>query len=156
MVVVDEGVAVGGALGRRDVGRLAREGYRAVIDLRTPGEPVPAGVLGLAEEGTAVEAAGMRHESVPVDLAGVDEDLISRVGQRIRGAARPVLVHCASGRRAGAMALAYLAVERGMTAEECLSRAASLGFDCEPATKRLVVGYLEHNSPAYRDGGGRG
>ena len=151
MRVSDE-VAVGGAPGRGDIGRLAGEGYRTVVDLRTRREGTPEGVLGAGEEGLAVEEAGMRHENVPVDMAGADEALIGRVGERIRAAEKPVLVHCASGRRAGAMVLANLAVERGMTAERCFERANEMGFDCEsePEIKRLVAGYVERNSPAYR------
>ena len=152
VVRVDDEAAVGGAPGREDVGRLAGEGYRTVLDLRTAREGTPEGVLGVGEERLAVGEAGMRHENLPVDMAEADEALIGRVGERIRGAEKPVLVHCASGRRAGAMVLANLAVERGMTAEQCFERAGEMGFDCEsePETKRLVAGYVERNSPAYR------
>lgn len=148
---VDEGLAVGGALGWEDAGALEREGYGTVLDLRTPRENVPQGVLGVEDEAAAVEGAGMRYENVPVDMSGVDEALIERVGERIRAAEGPVLVHCASGRRAGAMALMNLAVERGMTAEQCLDAASAMGFDCEsePGMKRLVTGYVERRSPAY-------
>lgn len=151
-VRVDDKVDVGGALSRADVGRLAREGYRTVIDLRTLNEEIPGGVLGVDEEGAVVEAAGMRYESVPVSLAEADEALIERVGERMREAEKPVLMHCASGKRAGAMALVNLAVWRGMTAERCFSMASSMGFDCEdePEMKRLVGGYVERRSAAYR------
>ncbi len=148
------GIVLADALTEEDVARLAKEGYRTILDLRAPTESPQGDVLAVNEERRAAGDAGLGYENVPVSISEADEELVGRVGERIREAEKPLLVHCSSGKRAGAMTLMNLGVERGMSAGECLQHAASMGFDCEsePAMKSLVVGYLERHSPAHTPG----
>ncbi len=136
-----------------DLAALRAEGYRALLDLRAPDEPLPApDRLTPADEARRAAELGLRYENIPVLLEEVDDVLIQRVGERIAAVEKPVLVHCAHGRRAGAMALMHLAVERGLTAQQCLDMAQAMGYDCEnqPQLKQLVVAYVERHSPAHQ------
>ena len=77
---------------------LADSGYATIIDLRRPEEE-----RGF-EEQLEVERLGMSYVSIPVDgAAGVtyeNAELLNQVLDRTQG---PVLVHCGSGNRAGAL-----------------------------------------------------
>jgi protein tyrosine/serine phosphatase len=60
----------------------------------------------------------------------------------------PVFVHCANGKRAGAVALMHLAVENGWTLQEAFEKARSLGFDyeSEPQLKEFFERYIRQYS----------
>lgn len=146
-----EGIVIADCLSGGDVDRLREEGFATVLDLRDSGERMPEGVLEAGAERRAVGEAGMRYENVPVRMSELSQEVIERAGELLREAEKPVLVHCATGRRAGAVTLMNLGVECGMIAEECLAVAERMGFDCEsqPEMKRLVIDYMKSHSPAY-------
>ena len=97
-----EDVAAAGEPEREDVERLAEAGYKAVIDLREPGED-----RGLDEpEGT--RRAGMEYVSIPVGHEDVDDETFERFRELIAEPdRRPVLIHCSSANRVGALLIPY-------------------------------------------------
>ena len=114
-----EGVATAGQPEEGHFGRLASAGYRAVIHLRGPGED-----RGL-DEPEAIRRAGMEYANLPVGYEDVDDETFERFRELMaEPERRPVLVHCASANRVGALLIPYLILDEGMTAEEA-SRAAS-------------------------------
>jgi uncharacterized protein (TIGR01244 family) len=77
---------------------LANSGYTTIIDLRRPEED--RGI----DERSAVEGLGMSYVSLPVDGAnGVTFENADALTRLIAEADGPVLVHCGSGNRAGAL-----------------------------------------------------
>ncbi len=77
---------------------LADSGYMAVIDLRLATED-----HGLDEQST-VESLGMSYISIPVAGAnGLTYENASALDRFLAGIEGPVLVHCGSGNRAGAL-----------------------------------------------------
>jgi uncharacterized protein (TIGR01244 family) len=102
---------------------LAAQGVTTVINLRPDAET--EGRDGRGE----VLAAGMVYHQIPV--AGVDDltaDNAARLWSLIEGAPGPVLVHCASGQRAGAL-LALGARDAGaMSPEAALAFGQSAGM----------------------------
>jgi uncharacterized protein (TIGR01244 family) len=77
---------------------LAESGYTTVIDLRLASEN-----HGLDEQAT-VEGLGMSYISIPVEGAdGVNFENASVLNRFLAGVEGPVLVHCGSGNRAGAL-----------------------------------------------------
>lgn len=104
-------------------GALAAQGVTTVINLRPDAET--AGRDGRGE----VLAAGMAYHQIPV--AGVDDLTAAnaaRLWSLIEGAPGPVLVHCASGQRAGAL-LALGARDAGaMSPEAALAFGQSAGM----------------------------
>lgn len=87
-----------------DLTRLASEGFAAVVDLRRPGERNQP--LTPEQEGQAAARAGLRYLNIPVDGANIDEGIIQRFRDEVAQLHGPVLVHCATGRRAHAVASA--------------------------------------------------
>jgi len=76
---------------------FARSGYEAVIDLRTEGES-----RGL-DEPTIVEGLGMDYVSLPIGRDGISFENAKSLDELINSYAGPVLVHCGSSNRVGAL-----------------------------------------------------
>src|SRR5690606_15098849 len=79
---------------------FAREGVRTVINLRAPDEAVDY------DEAAEAERLGLRYVALPVRGADdLDRERVREFGRELDAArARgPVLIHCASGNRVGAM-----------------------------------------------------
>ncbi|MGB5333581.1 MAG: sulfur transferase domain-containing protein [Woeseiaceae bacterium] len=76
---------------------FADSGYAAVIDLRTDSED-----RGL-DERVVVESLGMDYVSLPIGSDGISFDNARALDKLLSGYDQPVLVHCASGNRVGAL-----------------------------------------------------
>ena len=117
------GLVAAGRLVPEDVARLRAAGIRHVIDL-TPDAETPG-----FDESAAVQAAGMAYDNLPVAGPG---DLTPRKVQAfdtmLREAGRPLLVHCASGNRVGAMAALRAAWVEGKPAEEAIAIGKAWGL----------------------------
>lgn len=72
-------------------------GYAAVIDLRTAGE-----ARGL-DESAVVEELGMDYVSLPIGRDGISFENARSLDELIKRYEGPVLVHCASSNRVGAL-----------------------------------------------------
>lgn len=88
----------------QDLKALALEGFAAVVNLRRSGEPNQP--LSPEEEGKAAELEGLRYVHIPVDPANIDAAAVERFKEEVAKLPGPVFVHCASGRRAEAVAAA--------------------------------------------------
>lgn len=117
-----EGLTTGGQPTGDDLRAAAANGYTLVISLRTESEP------GMAEERALAEELGMRWENVPVAGAeGVTAENAARVDALIESAEGPVLLHCGSGNRAGAM-VALRAFEDGADIEGAIEAGRAAGL----------------------------
>lgn len=88
----------------QDLKALASEGFAAVVNLRRSGEPNQP--LSPEEEGKAAEVEGLRYVHIPVDPANIDAAAVERFRDEVAQLPGPIFVHCASGRRAEAVASA--------------------------------------------------
>ncbi|EKT4448153.1 TPA: tyrosine-protein phosphatase [Stenotrophomonas maltophilia] len=95
---VRPGLYAGGQPSAAQLQALAAQGVRTVIDLRQPGED-----RGF-DEIHAAESLGLRYVRIPVAGAeGLDAANVRAVHQALQQSQGPVLLHCASGNRAGAV-----------------------------------------------------
>lgn len=125
--------------------RLAASGYRTVIDLRELGEP-----RDLAED-EAVRATGMQYTNIPVGHDTVDGKTFERFRRILKNPEnRPVLVHCSSANRVGALLIPYLVLDEGKTTKEATEIAAQVGLKSgklERAALRYVRAVSERRHP---------
>jgi len=106
---------------------LANRGVVKVINLRRDSEMVDRVEF---DEAAVVDALGMTYVHMTFPSEGRDEWLegfITELGET-RG---PVLIHCASSNRAGAVWGRYLRVKRGFSADDALLRAKAAGVGSE-------------------------
>lgn len=112
----EQGVIAAGRIGPGEITRVRDAGIRHVIDL-TPDAETPG-----FDEAAAVRAAGLRYSNLP--LAGAPDltrENVLAFDTLLAEAERPVLVHCASGNRVGAMAALRAAWVEGRSAEEAIA-----------------------------------
>jgi uncharacterized protein (TIGR01244 family) len=134
--VVRPGLATSGELSAAAQRQLKALGFKTVIDLRTEGE-------GTAAEQAAVTAQGLRYVSVPVTpdtLSAKDVDAVAAILDD--AAAEPVLLHCASGNRAGGLLAAVLA-RKGKSLDEAEAEGVKAGLSSQPmkeAVRRVAPG----------------
>lgn len=129
--------------------QAVQEGFKSVLNLRSPDE------LGFsAEEQQVAEALGLQYFNVPLKLEVLDEALLTRILAELDRIPKPAVVHCAASLRSTAIALLSVAVQEGLTPEQTLDRARSLGFRfldyacVNPELKQLFTQYiLNHAHP---------
>lgn len=95
-----DGVLSGGQPSPEQIAAAAEAGFRTVINLRTEGES------GFEWEPAAVEKHGMRYVHLPVAGAeSLTRETIAALDRALAEALEegPVLLHCASGNRIGAV-----------------------------------------------------
>ena len=119
---------------RRPWPQRREAGFVAVIDLR--GEEEDRGI----DEVAAVEALGMRYVSLPVhgadDVTFENAEELDRLLGEFDG---PVLVHCASGNRVGAL-VALRASAAGASDDEALAAGKAAGLTrLEPAVAERLA-----------------
>jgi uncharacterized protein (TIGR01244 family) len=100
----------------------AKAGYKAVIDLRALSEE-----RGF-DEPAAVERLGMTYVNLPIDgAAGVTYDNAAELDRLIAELPKPLLLHCSSANRAGAL-LALRAGRNGADAAAALELGIAAGL----------------------------
>ena len=119
--------------------QAAREGYKSVLNLRSPQEE---GFM--SDEQEKAEATGLEYVNIPVSPNNMSEELADRVLQQIDSLSKPLLTHCQSGLRSGAMSLMYLAIKEEISAEEAMNKGKAMGFDCNksPQMKDFFKQYI--------------
>lgn len=124
-----DGVATGGQPTAADITRLADAGYRSVVDLR------PASESRGFDEAKTVQAAGLRYEQIPVTPQTLRDEHFDRFRAFVADPAnRPMLVHCASANRVGALLLPYLLLDERRPLDEALPLAATVGLRSKELT----------------------
>ncbi len=112
---------------------IAQGGVGTVINLRTPGE------MKDRDERAEVEAAGMRYVALPIaGHEGVTGDNAKALADLIDAAHGSVLVHCASGNRAGGL-LALALAAQGMPAAAALETGRAAGMTSTETQVKQVL-----------------
>jgi len=132
--LLQPGLATAGQPAPEALAKLKDMGFRTVVNLRTEQE-------GTADERKLVEGEGLRYVSVPVtaeSLSLADAEAVEKVIQDPSSA--PVLLHCASSNRVGAV-WALIQARQGKTMDEALAAGREAGLrspQLEAAVRRLV------------------
>ena len=129
-----EGVLTGGQPTDEQLVALHDAGFATVINLRRPDE---RGTRGEAE---TVAGLGMTYVSLPVaGVEGLTEENATALAAALEKAERPVLLHCGSGNRVGALLALEAYWLEGASAEEALEIGRKAGLTrMEPAVRELV------------------
>lgn len=132
-----EGVGTAAQPGEEDLKKLGKAGYRVVLDLRTAAED-----RGF-DEPEAVRRAGMEYVNLPVSPETLDDGTFDWFREFMKDSAnRPVLIHCSSASRVGAMLLPHLILDAGSTREEALDLASRVGL-ASAELRRKALRYVD-------------
>lgn len=130
----EPGVLTAGRLQPADLEWLRRQGVRHVIDLTEDAETPDF------DEAAQVRAVGMRYDNLPIRGAeGLTLENVRAFDALLRAADRPVLVHCSSGNRVGAMAALRAAWIGGADVESAIAEGRRWGLKgLEPAVRGII------------------
>ena len=118
-----EGIVAAGRIDADDIARLQDAGILHVIDLSTDAETPEF------DEASAMRAVGIVYSSLPLrDARDLTHANVIAFDALLREAQRPVLVHCASGNRVGAMAALRAAWVDGLSMEEAVAIGKAWGL----------------------------
>lgn len=127
----EPGVMTAGQPTGEQVQLAAEDGYKTVLDLRTPAEP-----RGF-DEADAAHQNGVAYVNLPVSLATLDQATIDRFLAAAKKAQRPVLIHGGADSRVGALWYAWLVLEKRMAPATALAQARTIGLK-QPEMKEKV------------------
>lgn len=133
----EPGVLFGGQPTEDQLKSMAADGLSFVLDLRAENEN-----RGFDEQ-AALQSLDVPYLNVPVDAERLAmPETFERFIQAMDKVDGPVLVHCASGNRVGALYYAYLVAGKGVDREEARTRAKENGLR-SAALEKAVDGYLD-------------
>jgi uncharacterized protein (TIGR01244 family) len=112
-------------------------GIKTVLNLRHPSEQD-------WNESTLVKDLGLEYVNVPIKSAdSLTDESIDKVRALLTDKKkRPLLVHCASANRVGAVWLAHRVLDGGLGYEDALKEAKTVGLKT-PAFEDKVKGYIQ-------------
>lgn len=144
---VDDRFATGGQPTDAAFPKLASNGYRVVLNLRTASEGAD-----LSHEQAAVEKSGMRYISIPVDPAAPKFEQVDEFLKAIKGADnQPMFIHCGSGNRVGAFLMIYRSIEQGWPDEKAILEATLIGLT-SPSLTTFARDYIAAHQPKKKAG----
>ena len=128
-----------------DLATFKVQGVKTVVSLRMPGEAP-------WEESVAVEAAGMDFVAIPFrGAADLDDEIFDQVRSILQDSEkRPLVLHCASANRVGAVWLPYRVLDNGVGVEEAMLEAQQAGLKSN-ALKEKARQYIQRKSQSGRD-----
>lgn len=130
-----DSLIVGGQIQEIDVDALRAAGVTRVINLRTPEEMQTLGF----DESAALAAGGVSYRQLP--LGGPDfpysPELLDAFAAEMAAADGKIVLHCASGGRAGIVYAAWLVKYQGKTPQQAMRSLESLGGWPLPMEKLL-------------------
>lgn len=128
------GVLSGGQVTAEQLAAAAAAGYRTVVNLRTSEEPLDW------DEPARVEELGMRYVALPIaGAADVTRENAEKLARILEEAPRPLLLHCGSGNRVGALFALKAYYLDGKDAEAALRIGLDAGLTkLEPKVREVL------------------
>jgi len=119
---------------RQTLEAASQRGVKTIVNLRTADE-MRSGVD--FDEGETVQQLGMKYVNIPVtpeSFAPADADRLHEV---LGHTTDPVLIHCGSSNRVGALWAMYLHRRRGLTVDEAIERGRRAGLKSDQLTESI-------------------
>jgi len=144
---LEGGLAGGPQPDRAGLERLARLGFRSILNLSAEGE---AGLpLSPNVEASWAHALGLVHERQSLFLEHLRSEEVERFRAALARLPRPCFVGSRGGQRAAAFLTLELALARGYSAEVACEAARGAGLEFEDERlRRFVRSELERRGPA--------
>ncbi len=120
---------------KEDFKTAAENGIKTVLNLRTAKELD-------WDEGAWVKKLGMNYVNIPITPSTFTDEKIDQARKLLKDSKnQPLLVHCASANRVGAIWLAHRVLDHGLSYQEALKEARTVGLR-SPVLERIVRRYI--------------
>ena len=135
---VNQDFCTAGQPTHQDLIRLKQKGIQSVLNLRTTIEDP-----GVAKEGAAVQALGLKYFHLPVDSSRLTPKLGDEFLRIVSDESnRPLFIHCASANRVGAFWILHRVVNHGWSLAKAEEEARKIGLR-SPKLLEFARQYLE-------------
>lgn len=132
---VSDDLSIAGQISSEELQQLAVEGFKSVLNLRSPDEN---GFF--HDEKQEAQILGLEYTNIPLYSQSPNQELTLKAIQTVENLPKPILIHCAGGARAGGIALIVEAIQAGLTYEEIARKANELGISLEqPHLKQFLL-----------------
>lgn len=136
---VDAVVACGGATETSALDGLAKDGFKAVINLRLATEPN----VNIEANAAHAKSLGMNYIHIPFNGQQPDPKVVDQFLAAIANKAnQPVYVHCGSASRVGAVWMVKRVLQDGWAIDKATEEAKLIGLRSEPLEK-FALSYIE-------------
>ncbi|HSB10988.1 MAG TPA: protein tyrosine phosphatase family protein [Blastocatellia bacterium] len=147
ILCVDERFATAGQPKDSAFAKLAENGYRSVLSLRTGSEGID-----IAHEKEMVEKSGMRFINIPVVSSEPKPEQVTEFIKAVKEKAnQPMLIHCGSANRVGAFWMIYRVVDQGWDEQKALEEAIQIGLT-SAGLKTFAHEYIASQSKKAKSG----
>lgn len=127
-----------------DLKAAAEQGFKSVLNLRSSEE---SGAL--SNEQQLAEAAGLEYANVPLSSTTPDEELMTKALFELENLAKPVLIHCGAGLRAGAIGVIATAIEQDWSLKQLTQKSEEIGLNLEqPHLKQFIQQHYGNETSA--------
>jgi uncharacterized protein (TIGR01244 family) len=120
---INDDLAIAGQITPEQLQQIAQEGFKSVLNLRSPDEK---GFL--SNEQQQAEGLGLYYINVPVKVEAINDEVAAQVLKKLDELSKPILVHCNNAMRAAAMALMHIATQQGVSLSQAFNQAEQLGL----------------------------
>jgi protein tyrosine phosphatase (PTP) superfamily phosphohydrolase (DUF442 family) len=134
------GVVTAGQPKAEHFAQLATSGYRTIIDIRPPTED-----RGF-DEASVARKAGLEYVNVPVTADTLDDGKFDQIRVLLRDADHPVVLHCKSANRVGAVLIPYLVLDKTKTSREAVDIATRVGLRDNRMARAALAYIARHQS----------
>ncbi|MBW4636231.1 MAG: tyrosine-protein phosphatase [Iphinoe sp. HA4291-MV1] len=123
---ISEQFSTAGQVSPEDLEQAAQAGFKSVLNLRSPTE------VGFHnDEQEQAKAAGLEYANIPLNPTEANQESVNQAIQEIENLPKPILVHCAAGARASAIAFIATATHEDWTLEQIKQKAEELNLKLE-------------------------
>lgn len=137
ILCLSEDIATAGQPKEEAFAKLAANGFRSVLNLRTEAEGAD-----LKREQELVEKSAMKYFNVPVVGSAPKVESVEAFIKIVKDKSNhPMLIHCASANRVGAFWMIYRVVEQGWATDKALEEATRIGLS-NPALTKFAQDYI--------------
>ncbi|WP_445638165.1 Sulfur transferase domain-containing protein [Nostoc sp. DSM 114161] len=120
---INDELAIAGQITLVQLKQIADEGYKSVLNLRSPDE---TGLLANEQEKT--EFLGLYYLNLPFKPQDIKDESTLQIFQRIGELPKPTVIHCDNSIRSVTIVLLYIALKQGISFDKALQKVINLGL----------------------------
>lgn len=144
---VNDDYSSAGQLTPAQIEQAAAQGFKSVLNLRSPAEPGT-----LADEAEQAAATGLGYAQAPVSPTTPEGEALEAALAALEALPKPVLIHCRGGGRATAVALVAIATQEKLSRDAFLDRIQSYGLGPEqPQIQQFLRDYYGDPVPDQQE-----
>lgn len=120
---INDEIAIAGQITSDQLQQLTQDGFRSVLNLRSPDEPTF-----FPDEPEKAAYLDLQYCNFPVRSEALDNQTATGVLLKVAELPKPLLIHCHTATRAAAIALIYVATQQGIALENALAQVKQFGL----------------------------